>query len=729
MKHPLRRQIIPMITFALVMAMIIAAQAAPAASARPLIGGTAASQVEASSSAAPMLLPKTRQKGIIPPGGIKASKTGGNTIDAELRESQPRADGYRHYDSAKLIERLTAMNANTYLFGIWEAPTDWDDLRTEFAPRARAAGIDIWVDVVPPSECQTNRGAAYLEGYCSRPYKMDYIGWARAIANLSLEFPNVKAWQIDDFLVAQNSDLFTPTYLGQIKATQDAINPNLGFLTTMYLGDYTDEHLDKLAPYIDGTLLPYLGGSQSTSDPRFVESQLNSLLAKLSPRNLDLILLTYTDRFLDASVPPSPEYVAEVLRRAAPYAAANQIGGVVAYGAPVNYDRRPTISSNNLANTGFGRLSFAQGNWTSAAAGEYAEAYQQVSVIPDAVDHKLSFTTFDQVSRTPSKAGKLIKEVLVDDIPVWRSDIVDEFGFTWVPTHLSLHSVLKGKTSAKLSLRLYTAAATGHLPIDVGFDSLKPTGFTVHNPGFEDNNPATRDWQFRQASRTLYGSFERWTDHQAKDIFDVIAAHFGGQPAPGIPTTSNLPILTIPAAGQEYWPGGRGTIPNSAMYGKGRLSLFVPERTATSTSSCVWAEQRVSVTPGLPRYELSWWDSDQYVGSLGGYHYKQVSLVTSKGKNLISNMDVAHDVNMWQNGQVLWGPIDITEFVQGESEVLLLFALCELQGVGDYMIDVGFDEIESVGLNIVNGNFEQGTTGWTIVDPHPAMHAQVLMTR
>jgi hypothetical protein len=78
-----------------------------------------------------------RTRGVIPSGGIKSSKTGGNTIDAELREEAYRADGYRHYDSVNLIQRLRAMNANTYLFGIWESLTDWDDLRREFAPMAR----------------------------------------------------------------------------------------------------------------------------------------------------------------------------------------------------------------------------------------------------------------------------------------------------------------------------------------------------------------------------------------------------------------------------------------------------------------------------------------------------------------------------------------------------------------------------------------------------------------
>ncbi len=100
--------------------------------------------------------------------------------------------------------------------------------------------------------------------------------------------------------------------------------------------------------------------------------------------------------------------------------------------------------------------------------------------------------------------------------------------------------------------------------------------------------------------------------------------------------------------------------------------------------------------------------------------------MTSKGKKLLSNLDAAEAPKLWTNGQGLWGAIDISEFARGESSVVLQFALCEQQGVGDYMVDVGYDEIEAVGLTVTNGDFEQGTTGWTIVSPHPGVKAQVL---
>lgn len=150
---------------------------------------------------------------------------GGNTgPTAIIREREPRADGFRHVDTPAMVERLTQMHLTMYSFGVWDKETDWQDLTGEFAGAVRAAGIDIMVYLVPPSECFLNP-VRHLDGRCSRPFNMDYVRWAEEIARLSVAHPNVKSWGIDDFLVGANADLFTKEYLGQVRAAQDAINP------------------------------------------------------------------------------------------------------------------------------------------------------------------------------------------------------------------------------------------------------------------------------------------------------------------------------------------------------------------------------------------------------------------------------------------------------------------------------------------------------------------------
>src|SRR5690606_11209696 len=159
--------------------------------------------------------------------GVRSSMTGGNTVGDQLREARPRADVYRHIDTPRLIAQLKRLHVNNYLFQIWGSKSDWDDLRREFAPAAQEAGIEVWVYIAPPTEC-------LLPYKCSYPYKTDYVAWAKAIAKLSVRYPNVTGWAIDDFSAGGNPGTFDPEYMAEITAASDAINPDLALYTTAY---------------------------------------------------------------------------------------------------------------------------------------------------------------------------------------------------------------------------------------------------------------------------------------------------------------------------------------------------------------------------------------------------------------------------------------------------------------------------------------------------------------
>lgn len=59
---------------------------------------------------------------------------------------------------------------------------------------------------------------------------------------------------------------------------------------------------------------------------------LDAILALTDPRGLDLILLIYTGRFLDAPLPPTESHVEEAPRIGASYATDGRITGVIAHG-------------------------------------------------------------------------------------------------------------------------------------------------------------------------------------------------------------------------------------------------------------------------------------------------------------------------------------------------------------------------------------------------------------
>lgn len=633
-------------------------------------------------------------------GGVKATMTGGNTVYADVREDAPRADGYRHIDTPALVGRLKAEGLNTYIFGIWDSPTDWDDLRTEFAPAAEAAGINIWVYIVPPSEC-LDSPIPHESGRCSRPYKLDFISWASEIATLSQQHSNIVAWAIDDFLIGDNSKLFTPEYMQRIVERQDAINPLLGFYTTAYYDDaVSPEFYQRFAPYIDGIVYPYLGTSNNTQDSTAVQANLDRVLEQTQPRNLDVLFLAYANRFLDAALPPTEDYVAQTIGAAMPYMRDGRILGINAYGLPLG--DKPTITANNRAAHGIGRFNVSLASNADTQQGEYAGAEQRVLVDPLAEKYSLSFLDFDGYSDNLARSGQHIKQVLVDDAVVWESDVADPGGHTYQQRTVDLTEALRGKVSAKLTLRVFDTSSVADFPLDVGFDDLRADGFLIRNGGFESGH----GWRMTANNSSLLPSIDRYAADRPARIREAVAT-----------TMRGLPYVNRPFTPEPPTSGYRSD--NRAMFGNGRLSFAVPEKTLTTAGSCASASQVVQVDPSSARYEISFWDYDQYANTpaVEGKHIKRL---------LIDGNEVYHrDVvdpweNTWMNGDSAQGPIDITDFMRGKDSATVSFQLCEQSPVTDLDIDVGVDNVEAVGFNLRNPGFE-ATDGWELASTDLAL--------
>ncbi|MEV5764857.1 hypothetical protein AB0L34_09820 [Micromonospora sp. NPDC052213] len=403
-----------------------------------------------------------------------------------MRESRPRADGYRHIDTPALIAKLRELHVNTYLFGIWDSPTDWDDLCEEFLPAAAEVGIDVWPYLVPPSETNEN-------GRASRPHLTDYLAWTRAVAEASVRYPNLTAWAIDDFEFEVNAQLFTPDYMAKMQQLQREINPDLGFFTCVYYRvALNDAFLDKYASHIDGVIYPFLDGpNNNTQDASSVQRSLDAVLAKTGPRGLDLVLLVYAGRFLAAQLGPNETYVREVVDAGLRYAAEGRIAGVIAYGTQL--DDAPTLSSDNKAMYGVGRLSLALPSEIPVPAGAWAQASQVIHPDPDAARYELSFWHFDEFSASTPGKGRIVKEILVDDEVAWSCDIHHEPWPLWIQGNslqgpIDLTALLAGKATATLAIRLRTLEDVTNARVDVGFDHLESIGFALTNPGFEEPN-------------------------------------------------------------------------------------------------------------------------------------------------------------------------------------------------------------------------------------------------
>lgn len=457
----------------------------------------------------------------LPHGGLRSALPGGNTIGGWCREAEPRADGHRHVDTPAMIARLTEVGANHFFFGVWDSPTDWDDLRTEFAPAALRADIQVTPYLVPPSE-------TFEAGRASEPHRMDYLAWATEVAELSLACPNVTSWAIDDFDIGDNSATFTDDYLARIRAAAAAINPDLGFLTCAYYGSATStEFLDRYAHHIDAVIYPYLDGANSnTVVSSSVTHSVDAVLAATAPYDLAVITLLYAGRFLDGVASPTEDYVSNALEQILAIDDERHLG-VVAYG--LQTDGAPTPATENRAMYGTGRGALASSP-ARATKGDWAELSCRVRIDPEWPRHELSFWSSRQTHlwRVPRR-GELHLQVCLDGAPLWSADVHDA---TWMGLWVQGRDwqgpvdtgwAMRGKESERtLSFRLTALRDLPGSMIDVGLDHLETIGFTLDDPGFESPDR----WQVRSSGGPLVAWVDRFVPDRPARILDAVARHY-----------------------------------------------------------------------------------------------------------------------------------------------------------------------------------------------------------
>lgn len=460
--------------------------------------------------------------GQFPADGIRSVLPGGNTVGGWIREAEPRTDGYRHVDTPAMISMLKSVNANHFSFGIWDSPTDWDDLRLEFAPAAQAENIQIMPYIVPPTETR-------LDGRASRPHIMDYIAWARDFAELSLQYPVLTAWAIDDFDQGMNSTVFTGEYLSQIREAQDEINPSLGFFTCAYFETASsEEFIDAYAPYVDGLVFPFLDGlNTNTVVASTARRDLEAILALTKSRNLGVLFLVYAGRFLDGVLAPQEDYVREAIGHALDFTAEGLVYGVIAYGLQV--DGAPTVATELRSMYGLGRGALASSR-SVVAKGSYAELKTTVKVDATSPRYELSFWHNRQTDlRFVPSADDYLITVLVDGALVWQSDSVNcQWTGLWIQGEplqgqFDVTSALQGKTTAELAFRMTALTEVHRGMVDVGLDNIETIGFTVPDPGFE--NPGA--WTASSSGGPIVALVDVFTPDRPAGILRAVGEEFG----------------------------------------------------------------------------------------------------------------------------------------------------------------------------------------------------------
>jgi len=368
------------------------------------------------------------------------------TYSGEILQA-PNVDNVRGIDIAATITALQAAKVNTfayllYGYGVANAATgstarhtaaakvtqaQWNDLPA-FLTAAAAAGIDVWVYMVPPSES----GDGYtISTYA--PYYWDYVTWADQIGQVAAAHSNLRAIAMDDFggNTAEAGSpwtfKFTTTNVAAMRTAARRHASWISFYPAMYYCQFHGNGTitDPYRTVVDGFIAVYNGTASCT---------------------------WWTG---DGTTPPNTtdSSLADLLLR---------------------------VPSSLVRCQSAGCLQLTVPGATGTVAGDYSLVQQTVTVQPGSSYSLNLWTNDDWIGGSPGGYHKL--QVLVDGVVAWQEDVA-----TWQDWHQStvnLTSALAGKTTAVLTLRLYEAAGVGNFHVSTWFDSLQPTGFTINNAAF-----------------------------------------------------------------------------------------------------------------------------------------------------------------------------------------------------------------------------------------------------
>lgn len=425
---------------------------------------------------------------------------------AEIREKVKREDGLLHVDTPRLIEKLKELKVNTYYFLIWHKPSDWDDLRKEFLPAAKKAGINVWVYLVPPSESKSSR---------SEPYGTDYIAWFQAVGKLSLKYGNLKGIAVDDF--NDNTQFFSPYYLKKVRMAGKRENPQLKFYAQTYYPTITPSFIKKYKQLVDGIIMAFRDDHyRNTQRVGRILPQVDEISAFLRNHHIPLVVMIYASKLSNTPTSPTLAYVEGAVKALLHRLKTRQIMGIVTY---VLYKEASLELSEDkaLRGKGYGSL-FSPVN--SLPKGAYTELQQQIYINPKG-PYQLDFAQYCS-QPVHLELNSYQTEILIDHQVVWKKSVKNKNNGKWEQNTVNLTPYLKGKTNAVLSLRL-TKHRSGPSSWTInGYDNLIPKGFSLSNNHFEKN----QEWTTVCNNQTMIGDIVLFDPKRRVKTFEAIKKYY-----------------------------------------------------------------------------------------------------------------------------------------------------------------------------------------------------------
>jgi hypothetical protein len=393
-----------------------------------------------------------------------------------------------HVDADKTIERLKASHVNAHLFLV-SGQRDWDDLAW-FAAKAQEAQIKVWVFLHPPRWCWNAAGKTDRACPLYEPYHGDYVAWAKAIARLSLKYPVVSAWAIDDFV--GDGGVLTPAYIGKAREESRAIRSTLDFYPVVY-HQFIKSFVPAYASVMDALIMPFRDGVyRNTVMLDSLGPQLRADTALLARYRRKMMLMVYAKGLSKTQVVPDVDYVRQVMMAGLAGMADDSLAGVVLYRIPLE-PGLPASDDTNFARTGHGALVFGVRKTQVTAARHWAEARVNVAFNAGSTSCVLSFWHKDHYPVSPHKAGYHQKRLLGGTGSgsrtklLWREDVMaDDAEWHRVSVDLSPHVRRVGHFPLRFGLQ--ESKGVRDLSVVVRLDDITFTGCSAgeaFDGGFE----------------------------------------------------------------------------------------------------------------------------------------------------------------------------------------------------------------------------------------------------
>jgi hypothetical protein len=430
------------------------------------------------------------------------------TFSAPIRWEGGSHDG--HVNVMRTVDRLQALHANAYAFQI-KRETDWGDLQ-KFAPAAQAGGLQVWVYLPPPSRPSDDEPCP--KGV--EPYRDDYEAWATAIARLSVRYPAVTAWTIDDFATHLDDTVqpppdtckvrswvfLRPNVMRRIRDDTLRTQPRLEFYPVVYYerirSAYGGHFLDLYARYFEALVMPFRDDPyRNNLMTDTLRDQLTDASQLLARKRRKLILMVYAHPLSDLgevaegvtrqkiTVPPDVDYVRRVTSVGLQYSRAGRIAGVIQYVLPLKAGQAQL--GDMTAHSGRSLAVAAVDGGIETHAGDWAGALTWIALDPGSGSCRM--TVWKRDSRTSgSPRGYHVVEVVVAGRVLRQLDVARD-GIGWDPSAFDLTPLLT-RGRAQLILRLYEKSAVSNYRVRVRFDDVTLTGCHTRDPGFERGGDA-----------------------------------------------------------------------------------------------------------------------------------------------------------------------------------------------------------------------------------------------